>query len=147
MVHISSTPMPLVRLFDFMRLDSIATHSLHGYTPGVINNNACIRREVHEARVCGIILDVGHAGVHFDLNVGHTAVMRTFWPEALSTDMHTPLPGRSHCSRAILRSLTLSVIAFRPGSAGDSRLYRPQIEGVAPCWQSVRQIRIFSATY
>jgi dihydroorotase len=53
-----------------------------------------VLREVPEARARGIILDVGHAEVHFDLNVGRAAVTQEFWPDTLSTDMHTPPPER-----------------------------------------------------
>jgi len=30
--------------------------------------------------------------VHFDLNVGRAAVAQEFWPDTLSTDIHTPPP-------------------------------------------------------
>lgn len=94
MVHVSNTPLPLVRLFDYMRPGDIATHILNGHEHGVLDGNGRIRPEVHEARARGIILDVGHAGVHFDLNVGHAAVSQSFWPDTLSTDIHTPPPDR-----------------------------------------------------
>ena len=94
MVHVSNTPLPLVRLFDFMRPGDIATHILNGHEHGILDGNGRIRPEVHEARARGIILDVGHAGVHFDLNVGRAAVSQSFWPDTLSTDIHTPPPDR-----------------------------------------------------
>ena len=94
MVHVSNTPLPLVRLFDYMRPGDIATHILNGHEHGVLDGNGRIRPEVHEARARGIILDVGHAGVHFDLNVGRAAVSQEFWPDTLSTDIHTPPPDR-----------------------------------------------------
>jgi dihydroorotase len=94
MVHVSNTPIPLVRLFDFMRAGDIATHILNGHAHGILDGNGRIRPEVHEVRARGIILDVGHAGVHFDLNVGRAAVAQEFWPDTLSTDIHTPPPER-----------------------------------------------------
>ncbi len=94
MVHVSGTPIPLVRIFDFMRPGDIATHILNGHTNGILDGNGRIHPEVHEARARGIILDVGHAGVHFDLNGGWAAVSQEFWPDTLSTDIHTPPPGR-----------------------------------------------------
>jgi dihydroorotase len=94
MVHVSNTPLPLVRIFDFMRPGDIATHILNGHAHGILDNNGRIRPEVHEARARGILLDVGHAGVHFDLNVGRAAVAQEFWPDTLSTDIHTPPPDR-----------------------------------------------------
>jgi dihydroorotase len=94
MVHVSNTPVPLVRIFDFMRPGDIATHILNGHAHGILDGNGRIRPEVHEARARGIILDVGHAGVHFDLKVGRAAVAQDFWPDTLSTDIHTPPPER-----------------------------------------------------
>jgi len=94
MVHVSNTPLPLIRLFDYMRPGDIATHILNGHAHGILDGNGRIRPEVHEARARGIILDVGHAGVHFDLNVGRAAVSQSFWPDTLSTDIHTPPPDR-----------------------------------------------------
>lgn len=94
MVHVSGTPIPLVRIFDFMRPGDIATHILNGHAHNILDGNGRIRPEVREARERGIILDVGHAGVHFDLNVGRAAVSQSFWPNTLSTDIHNPPPGR-----------------------------------------------------
>ena len=94
MVHVSNTPIPLVRLFDFLRPGDVATHILNGHAHGILDGNGRIRPEVREAKARGIILDVGHAGVHFDLNVGRAAVSQEFWPDTLSTDIHTPPPER-----------------------------------------------------
>lgn len=94
MVHVSNTPLPLVRIFNFMRPGDIATHILNGHEHGVLDGNGRIRPEVHEARARGITLDIGHAGVHFDLNVARASVSQEFWPDTLSTDIHTPPPDR-----------------------------------------------------
>src|SRR5437764_10137888 len=93
-VHVSNTPIPLVRLFDFLRPGDVATHILNGHAHGILDGNGRIRPEVREAKARGIILDVGHAGVHFDLTVGRAAVPQEFWPDTLSTDIHTPPPER-----------------------------------------------------
>jgi dihydroorotase len=94
MVHVSGSPLPLVRIFDFMQPGDVATHVLNGHANGILDGNGRIRPEVREARQRGIILDVGHAGVHFDLNVGRAAISQAFWPDTLSTDIHTPPPDR-----------------------------------------------------
>jgi dihydroorotase len=94
MVHVSGTPIPLVRIFDLMQPGDVATHILNGHANGILDGNGRILDEVREARKRGIILDVGHAGVHFDLTVGRAAVSQDFWPDTLSTDIHTPPPDR-----------------------------------------------------
>ena len=112
MVHVSGTPVPLVRLFDFMRAGDVATHILNGHAHNVLDGNGRIRDGVREARERGIVLDVGHAGVHFDLNVARAAVAQEFWPDTLSTDIHTPAtrPGG-------LRSARRHVHVSGPGNA------------------------------
>lgn len=94
MVHVSGTPVPLVQLLDCMRPGDVATHILNGHANGILDGNGRILPEVREARERGILLDVGHAGVHFDLNVGRAAISQDFWPDTLSTDIHTPPPER-----------------------------------------------------
>jgi dihydroorotase len=151
MVHVSNTPIPLVRIFDFMRPGDIATHILNGHAHGVLDGNGRIRPEVHEARARGILLDVGHAGVHFDLNVARASVSQEFWPNTLSTDIHTPPPGRVVYDLlgvmstflalemplpAVIASVTSNAAAaigkadelgtFRVGSAGDAAVLELQ---------------------
>lgn len=94
MVHVSGTPVPLVRIFDFLRPGDIATHILNGNPNNILDGNGRIYDAIREGRARGIVLDVGHAGVHFDLNVGRAAVSQNFWPDTLSTDIHNPPPGR-----------------------------------------------------
>jgi dihydroorotase len=77
-----------------MRPGDVATHILNGHAHNVLDGNGRIRDGVREARERGIVLDVGHAGVHFDLNVARAAVSQEFWPDTLSTDIHTPPPDR-----------------------------------------------------
>ena len=94
MVHVSGTPVPLERLLEYMRPGDVATHILNGYAHNVLDGNGRIRDGVREARERGVVLDVGHAGVHFDLNVARAAVSQEFWPDTLSTDIHNPPPDR-----------------------------------------------------
>src|SRR5262249_48740880 len=94
MVHVSNTPIPLVRIFDFMRAGDVATHILNGHAHGILDGNGRIRPEVHEARARGIVLDVGHAGVRFDFKVPLAALPRGFGPDPLSPAIHPPPPGR-----------------------------------------------------
>ena len=39
-------------------------------------------------------MDVGHAGVHFDIEVTRRAIEQGFPPSTISTDVHFPPPGR-----------------------------------------------------
>ncbi len=46
------------------------------------------------ARERGVVLDVGHASIHCDVNVARRAIAEGLVPTTLSTDLHTPPPGR-----------------------------------------------------
>ena len=70
MVHVSNTPIPLVRIFDFMRAGDIATHILNGRRHGILDGNGRIRpgRCMRRGHVASF-WTLGMPG-RIDLNVG-----------------------------------------------------------------------------
>jgi dihydroorotase len=94
MVHVSDTPIPLPEILDHLRAGDIATHIFNGNTEQVLGPDGKIRREVRDAEERGVVLDVGHATVHCDVNVARRATREGLLPTTLSTDLHTPPPGR-----------------------------------------------------
>src|SRR5437773_8070299 len=145
MVHVSDTPIPLPEILDQLRAGDIATHILNGNAENVLGPDGRVRREVRAARERGVVLDVGHASIHCDVNVARRAIAEGLVPTTLSTDLHTPPPGRlvynlrgvmsqflalgmpladvvasvtSRAAAAIGRSGELGSLA--PGTAGDA---------------------------
>jgi dihydroorotase len=94
MVHISGTPLPLEAILERLRPGDIATHIFNGYEHGILDGRGRVRAVVREAAARGVILDVAHAGVHFDVNVARAALEQGLPPTTLSTDMVRPLQAR-----------------------------------------------------
>jgi dihydroorotase len=94
MVHVSDTPIPLPEILDALGPGDIVTHVFNGNAERVIGADGRIRREVLAARERGVVLDVGHASVHFDVDVARQALAQGLRPTTLSTDLHTAPPGR-----------------------------------------------------
>jgi dihydroorotase len=94
MVHVSDTPIPLPEILDQLSIGDIATHILNGNAENVLGPEGRVRREVRAALERGVVFDVGHATIHCDLNVARRAISEGLVPTTLSTDLHTPPPGR-----------------------------------------------------
>jgi dihydroorotase len=94
MVHVSDTPIPLPEILDHLRDGDIATHVFNGNAEQVLGPDRRVRSEVQAARERGVVLDVGHASVHCDINVARRAIAEGLLPTTLSTDLHSPPPGR-----------------------------------------------------
>jgi dihydroorotase len=94
MVHVSGTPIPLPEILEHLGPGDIATHAYNGYYEGILDKQGKVRPEVRAARQRGVILDVGHAGVHCDVEVVKAALAQGLPPDTISTDIHIGPPGR-----------------------------------------------------
>lgn len=94
MVHVSDTPIPLPEILADLGPGDIATHIFTGHAEQVLGADRRLRPEVRAARERGVVMDVGHASVHCDVNVARAAIAQGFLPTTISTDLHTPPPGR-----------------------------------------------------
>jgi len=94
MVHVSGTPIPIETILDQLRPGDIATHIFNGYEHGILDGQGRVREAVRAAAQRGVVLDVGHAGVHIDLGVARAALEQGLPPTTLSTDMVRPLVAR-----------------------------------------------------
>ena len=94
MVHVSGTPIPLPNVLEFLGPGDISTHAFNGDHESILDNNNKIRSEVREAVDRGVIMDVGHAGIHCDVDVVKHALDQGLPPDTISTDIHVPPSGR-----------------------------------------------------
>jgi dihydroorotase len=94
MVHISGTPIGIEQILGRLRPGDIATHIFNGYEHGILDGDGRVLKSVREAAGRGVVLDIGHAGVHFDVEVAKKATAQGLWPTTLSTDMVRPLVAR-----------------------------------------------------
>ncbi len=94
MVHVSDTPIPLDEILDSLREGDIATHIFNGNVEQVLGPDGRVRAAVRAAKERGVVLDVGHASIHCDAKVARRAIGEGLLPTTISTDLHTPPPGR-----------------------------------------------------
>lgn len=94
MVHVSGTPIPLPEILELLGEGDVVTHAYNGHTEHMLDGYGMVRPEVLAARERGVVMDVGHAGVHFDIEVARRAIEQGFAPSTISTDVHFPPPGR-----------------------------------------------------
>lgn len=94
MVHVSDTPIPLDEILDNLRGGDIATHIFNGNVEQVLGPDGRVRGAVRAAKERGVVLDVGHASIHCDAKVARRAIGEGLLPTTISTDLHTPPPGR-----------------------------------------------------
>jgi dihydroorotase len=95
MVHVSGTPIPLPDVLEFLGPGDISTHAFNGNPESILDRNNRIRPEVRDAVQRGVVMDVGHAGVHCDVEVVKAAMDQGISPDTISTDIHLPPPGRT----------------------------------------------------
>lgn len=95
MVHVSGTPIPLPDVLEFLGPGDISTHAFNGDHESILDRNGKLRSEVRDAADRGVIMDVGHAGVHCDVEVVKAALQQGLAPDTISTDIHIAPPGRT----------------------------------------------------
>jgi dihydroorotase len=109
MVHVSDTPIPLPEILDHLRSGDIATHAFNGNAERVIGADGRVRPEVRAAVERGVVMDVGHASVHFDVEVARRAFAEGLRPTTISTDLHVAPPGRTVYNLRALMSKFLAL--------------------------------------
>ena len=88
MVHIGGAPAPLTEIFDILRPGDIVTHCFTPAGNGLVEGNRLIDA-AEPARAKGIIFDSGHGFGSFDYATAETAFEAGFWPDTISTDLHS----------------------------------------------------------
>ena len=94
MVHVSGTPIPLPDVLEHLGPGDISTHAFNGFPENMLDNAGKVRPEVRDAADRGVIMDVGHAGIHCDVEVVKAAMDQGVIPDTISTDVHIAPPGR-----------------------------------------------------
>jgi dihydroorotase len=82
----------LERLFlEELRPGDIFTHCFAnvGGRTAIVDENGKVRPYVWEAQKKGIVFDVGHGGGSFVYDQAMPAMEQGFWPNSISTDLHT----------------------------------------------------------
>jgi dihydroorotase len=88
MVHIGDAPTSLGELMDLLSPGDIVTHCYTPMANGVLEGGR-LAEAVRMARQRGIVFDVGHGFGSFAYPVVERAVAEGFWPDTISTDLHS----------------------------------------------------------
>lgn len=68
----------------------IYTHAYHGFTSSIVDaTTRKLHRAVREARERGVLFDIGHGQGSFNWTVAEICAGEGFWPDTISTDIHT----------------------------------------------------------
>ena len=88
MVHIGAAPAPLAEILDILRPGDIVTHCFTPAGNGLVEGDRLIAA-AEPARAKGIVFDSGHGFGSFDYSTAETAFQAGFWPDTISTDLHS----------------------------------------------------------
>jgi dihydroorotase len=88
MVHIGGAEAPLADLLDLLRPGDIVTHCFTGVGHGLVDGGALVDA-AGPARERGVLFDVGHGAGSFDFTIAEPAAAAGFWPDVISTDLHS----------------------------------------------------------
>ena len=90
MVHHTLSTIPLEASPGQMQPGDVYTHCYHGYKSTIIDpETRRIHASVLEARQRGVLFDTGHGMGSFNWTVAEICAAEDFWPDTISTDMHS----------------------------------------------------------
>jgi dihydroorotase len=90
MVHHTISSVTLADLLSRIRPGDIYTHCMHGFQSTVIDREKRRVSDVaKEARARGILFDIGHGQGSFNWTVAELWALDEFWPDTISSDMHS----------------------------------------------------------
>ncbi|WP_264211281.1 amidohydrolase/deacetylase family metallohydrolase [Leisingera thetidis] len=150
MVHIDDPPPSYDEVVSRLRRGDVLTHCFRPFPNAPLTGKGGVRPAVLEARRRGVIFDVGHGMSSFSVRVARQMLAHGFWPDTISSDVHTlciegpafdlvttlskflslgmPLPevirAATQNAAAALRRPELGTL--RPGTVGDASVLRLQ---------------------
>lgn len=77
------------KLLDVMRPGDMHTHMFNDRQVEVVSRfNGRVQEYAQQARIRGVLFDLGHGGGSFLWTVAEPATRQGFWPDTISTDLH-----------------------------------------------------------
>lgn len=87
MVHITDSETPIAELLALLRPGDIVTHCFTGTSHGLAEAGGL--KAAQDAHERGVVFDVGHGAGSFDFEAAELAGKAGFWPDTISTDLHS----------------------------------------------------------
>jgi len=89
-MHLGDPPPTLEQGLEVLRPGDIVTHAFKGQpVTRLVDRHMRVKPQVHAAREKGIKFDIGHGSGSFSWEVSHALAEQGFWPDTISTDVHT----------------------------------------------------------
>ena len=88
MVHIGHMPPTIEDVLDTMEEGDVITHAFHGKDNNLFDNGK-IKPQTQAARDRGVLFDIGHGKDSFNFETGKLAKSLGFYPDIISTDLHS----------------------------------------------------------
>ena len=88
--HIGDPPATLEQVLEILGPGDMITHAFKGQpVTRIVDRGLKVKRQVWEARERGVTFDIGHGSGSFSWEVSHALAEQGFWPDSISTDVHT----------------------------------------------------------
>jgi dihydroorotase len=89
-MHVGDPPPVIEQALEILRPGDIVTHSFKGQpVTRIVDHQGRVKPEVRAARERGVLFDIGHGSGSFSWSVSHRLAEQGFWPDTISTDVHT----------------------------------------------------------
>jgi dihydroorotase len=89
-LHIGDPPPVLEQALEILRPGDLVTHSFKGQpVTRLVDHRGKVKPQVRAARERGVLFDIGHGSGSFSWAVSHQLAAQEFWPDTISTDVHT----------------------------------------------------------
>jgi dihydroorotase len=89
MCHIDHPPPTYEEVVDRLRPGDILTHCFRPFPNAPCTGQGTVKPAVQRARERGVIFDVGHGGGSFSFKTARTMMANGFYPDTISSDIHT----------------------------------------------------------
>ena len=89
MCHIDHPPPSYEEVVDRLRPGDILTHCFRPFPNAPCTGQGTVKPAVQRARERGVIFDVGHGGGSFSFKTARTMMANGFYPDTISSDIHT----------------------------------------------------------
>jgi dihydroorotase len=90
MVHHALSTVAIDHCPGRMRSGDIYTHAYHGFPSSIVDSlTRKPHRAVIQARERGVLFDIGHGQGSFNWTVAEICAREGFWPDTISTDIHS----------------------------------------------------------
>ncbi len=89
-LHVGDPPPVIEQALEILRPGDLVTHSFKGQpVTRIVDQQGNVKPQVRAARERGILFDIGHGSGSFSWAVSHQLAAQGFWPDTISTDVHT----------------------------------------------------------